>query len=109
MNQSDLEAAFLFYLRAAGLPEPVAQYRDKKTFGRGFAWDFAYPEARLLIEVQGGQWANGKTAHTWGKSFQRDCEKLNAAQLAGWRQLNFCRGMIDAGDVAEIVKEALKR
>ncbi len=108
MTQSDLEAAFLYWIRINALPEPFQQYRDKKTFGRGFAWDFAYPDQRLLIEIQGGQWSSGKTAHTWGKSFQRDCEKLNAAQLAGWRQLNFCRSMIDNGEFIYTLRKALK-
>lgn len=54
---------------------------------RKWAWDFAIPERKLAIELHGGTWTHGR--HTRGAGFQRDREKMNAAQVAGWDVLEF--------------------
>ncbi len=102
--QSDLEAALLYYLRVGGLPAPVTQY--KAVEGRRWVWDFAYPEQRLLIEVQGGIWME-RGGHNTGNGLQRDYEKNNAAVLAGWRVLYFSREMIEDLRAVEVVRAAL--
>lgn len=67
----------------------LAQYQRQYPYavGRKFAADFAWPAARLLVEVQGGVW-NGK-AHGSVEGIVRDIERLNAATLNGWRVLRF--------------------
>jgi len=39
----------------------------------------------LAVEVDGGTWTGGR--HTRGAGFEADCEKLNAAVIAGFRVL----------------------
>jgi hypothetical protein len=68
---------------AAGLPEPVAEYRFDPT--RRWRFDFAFVESRLALEVEGGAWSSGR--HTRGSGFVADIEKYNAATLAHWRVL----------------------
>lgn len=53
--------------------------------GRKFRADFAFPEAMLMIEVDGGQWSANGGRHN------RDSnrEKLNLAVVHGWRVLRF--------------------
>jgi len=60
---SPLERALATQMRAAGLPEPVAQFEAVP--GREFRWDFAWPGHKLLVEVNGGTWISGK--HASGK------------------------------------------
>jgi len=54
---------------------------------RRFRFDFAYPEKRLAIEYEGGIFSYGR--HIQGRGYERDCEKYNLAQLAGWRVLRY--------------------
>jgi len=52
---------------------------------RKFRADFAFPEAMLMIEVDGGQWlANGGRHNR-----DSDREKLNLAAVNGWRVMRF--------------------
>lgn len=69
--------------RAAGLPEPVPEYRFAPP--RRWRIDWAWPDYRLGLEVDGGVWTGGR--HTRGAGWAKDSEKLNAAACAGWRML----------------------
>ena len=48
---SELEAMLLLHIRAAGLPEPAQQFRFHPV--RLWRADFAWPDAKLLVEVDG--------------------------------------------------------
>jgi very-short-patch-repair endonuclease len=100
---SSLEAALALHIRAAGLPEPVREYRALPP--RRWRFDFAWPDRRLLVEVHGGTWARGR--HTRGAGFERDREKMNAATLAGWRVLEFTGDMVDDGRAVADITEVL--
>ena len=76
-----MTAGFLAVCRAAGLPAPVAEYVGIP--GRRFRFDWAWPDQRIALEVNGGVWTRGR--HVRGTGYLRDLEKLNLAQLAGWR------------------------
>jgi len=90
-NKDHLERALLTQIRMYGLPEGVAQFRAVP--GRKLAWDRAWPELRLLVEVQGGimsskvKGADGLVnvmGHNSISGILRDHEKHNAATLEGW-------------------------
>lgn len=102
-DKSDLERALAFAIRAAGLPEPERQYHYVP--GRKFAGDFAWPEARLVVEVQGGVYTRG--AHGSVGGILRDIERLNEATLAGWRMLRFVGPQIEDGTAVEYIESAL--
>ena len=105
MSNSALEAELALQIKALGLPEPIREYQAIK--GRKFRFDFAWtaPNHRLLVEVQGGIWQ--KSGHTSGRGVTRDMEKLNLAQLAGWRVMQFSRGMIESGEALDMIAKAL--
>lgn len=105
MSASQLEAELALQIKALGLPEPIREYQAIK--GRKFRFDFAWtePHHRLLVEVQGGIWQ--KSGHTSGRGVTRDMEKLNLAQLAGWRVMQFSRGMIESGEALDMIAKAL--
>jgi hypothetical protein len=59
---------------------------------RRWRFDFAFPAAKVAIEIEGGRWSNGR--HQRGLGFGRDCEKYNAATLQGWRVFRLCAGQV---------------
>lgn len=71
--------------RAAGLPEPVPEYRWHPV--RKYRADYALPLHRVLIEIDGGLWVNG--GHSRGKARLHDMAKDRAATLLGWRTMRY--------------------
>lgn len=102
---SHLEDNLTFQLWAATTPKHHSQYRA--IHGRRFAWDFAWPEHRLLVEVQGGTFAKGKMGHSTGMGQHRDMGKGNLAVLEGWRVLYFDEKMVKSGQALRWVQQAL--
>jgi very-short-patch-repair endonuclease len=81
-------------IELAGLPAPVREYHWAKSEGRQFRADFAWPEQRVLAEVQGGIWAADPGRHNRGAGYEGDCERMNLAQLLNWKVLLFTERMI---------------
>ena len=50
---------------------------------RKWRFDYAWPEHRIALEVEGGVWVGGR--HTSGAGFVKDMEKYNEAACVGWR------------------------
>jgi very-short-patch-repair endonuclease len=106
MVKSGLEETLLLLIRAEGLPEPEREYMFAKSIGRRWRLDFAYPEKRIGIEVQGGIYVRG--AHSRGTGLERDYEKYNQAQVLGWDVYQFSRKMIESGEAIETIRKALE-
>ena len=83
-TESELEDRFRRILADAFLPEPVAQFVVTNEFG-GFVAraDFAYPDARLLIEL------DSEAHHMDRIAFRTDRSKQNSAALLGWTVLRY--------------------
>lgn len=79
MSKSRYETIFARQLAEAGL-----QFEREYKFHpeRDFRVDFAFPELRLIFEVEGGVYSQGR--HTRGSGFIKDCEKYAEANLLGW-------------------------
>lgn len=45
--------------------------------------DFALPDSRSLIEIQGGTYMRGR--HVSGSGYDRDARKYNLAMISGWK------------------------
>lgn len=56
------------------------------------ALGFLWPEERVIVEVEGGQWAQGR--HQRGGGMEGDCEKYNEASLMGFMVLRFTTGQV---------------
>lgn len=54
---------------------------------RKWRFDFALPEKKLAVEIDGGIWTNGR--HVRGSGFLKDMEKLNSAVELGWKVLRY--------------------
>jgi len=107
MSKSALEATFALQLRALGVPEPEREYMfAKKTMGRNWRFDMAWPDLMIAAEIEGGVWSRGR--HTRGVGFVADCEKYNAAAVLGWRVLRIPTPMVEDGSGAETVAEMIE-
>ena len=83
-SRTQLEDGFLTVWRCvfnAKYPLPEREYRFHES--RRWRLDFAWPEFKLGVEIQGGQWRQ-RGAHVGGYALQRDCEKSNALTEADW-------------------------
>ena len=54
---------------------------------RRWRFDFACPESRVAIEIDGGVFIGGR--HSGGVGQKRDFEKMNAAAELGWTVLHY--------------------
>jgi very-short-patch-repair endonuclease len=81
----------------------VQQY--KAITDRQWRWDFAFPGAGLLVEVDGGTRING--AHNRGARIEQDCEKQTAAAIAGWRTIRVTGDQVRDGRAATWIEQAL--
>src|SRR5262245_7040716 len=97
-----------FQIRAVGLPDPVREFRFSQE--RKFRADFAWPELRLLVEVEGGIWKKGR--HTRGSGYMRDVEKYKNPPLAwmsGWRVLRFVDKHIKSGYAINTLEAVIRK
>ena len=79
---SVLEGVFLRLVRRAGLPEPVRQH-PVPTPDTTYYIDFAYPDRRVAIEV------DGRDVHSRREVFDSDRRRQNYLVLLGWTILRF--------------------
>ena len=77
---SDLESAMDRLIVSHGLPVPERQYQ---LGGTRYRLDYAWPAARLVVEV------DGYSDHSSLDVFRYDRERQNALVLAGWTVLRF--------------------
>ena len=75
---------YQFFVRlceASFIPVPVSELKFHEK--RKWRLDFAWPEYKLALEVEGGIHTGGR--HTRGVGFTKDMEKYNELTRMGWR------------------------
>lgn len=90
------------FCQLSQLPAPVREHRFAAP--RRWRFDYAWPERRLALEIEGGTWTGGR--HVRGQGYERDCEKYNAAALAGWTVLRVTTAMVRDGRALALLQEA---
>ncbi|HEX9968742.1 MAG TPA: DUF559 domain-containing protein, partial [Acidimicrobiales bacterium] len=75
---SAAEVAFLRLVRQAGLPRPKRQFAIPLGRSEVATVDFAWPQARFVVEV------DGFDAHGGRQAFYRDRARDNAIRDQGW-------------------------
>jgi very-short-patch-repair endonuclease len=96
-------ADLLTQIRAAGLPEPVAEFPFHPE--RKWRWDWCWPDRLLAVEVDGGLWIRGR--HSRGKGQEGDMEKRAEGTLLGWKVLVFSTDQVASGYALECIRRAL--
>ena len=97
------EETLALHCRARGL-EPEREYKFAE--GRQWAFDFAWPEKMIAVEVEGGT-KFGQSRHSKGKGFVDDCHKYNAATRLGWKVYRYTTEMVDRGDAINDILEMM--
>ena len=87
-----------------GLPKP--QIEVKFYPERRWRFDYAWPERRVAVEIEGAVWVQGR--HTRGSGFVGDMEKYNAAGKLGWRVFRFQPHELKKGIAQSFMMEILK-
>lgn len=99
-TKSNLEAELDFLLKRLGYPKPEEEYYFHPD--RKFRADRAYPHRKILIEVEGGIYTQGR--HTRPEGYTRDCEKYSWASIMGYMIIRLTAPMLR---VTEKGKECL--
>jgi len=94
-------AYFARILEALDIPDPVQEYRFHPT--RRWRLDYAWPEHKLAVEIEGGAFARIPGRHTRGAGFRSDLEKYNELALAGWSLLRFLPEQINNGQAVLVI------
>ena len=71
----------LAFFHDENIPAPQLEFRFHGE--RKWRFDFAWPEKKVALEVEGGIWTGG--GHNRGPGYISDMEKYNIAALYGWR------------------------
>lgn len=99
---SEGEATLAQHLKAHGIGfEQEFKFCDD----RKWRADFYITGTKLLIEVEGGIWSNGR--HTRGKGYLGDMEKYNAATVLGYQVLRFSTEQVKSGKAIKAIMDLL--
>lgn len=101
--KSEIEEAFARQIALVGLPDPEREYGFHPA--RRWRFDFAWPDALVAAEIEGGVWVRGR--HTRGSGFVNDCRKYNEAAILGWKVLRFPGGWVESGEAIEMLERCL--
>ena len=68
---------------------------------RRWRFDYAHLPSKTAIEINGGVWSGGR--HNRGAGYLRDREKVNAAQMLGWKVFELGTGQVTVDNVQAII------
>ncbi len=72
---------------------------------RKWRMDWAFPEAKLALEIEGGQWVNGRHNRAAGQI--ADLAKYSEAAILGWRIVYATPAEVKNGTALDRVRRAL--
>lgn len=82
---------------------PVKEHRFHPT--RMWRFDYAFPEYKVALEVEGGVYTQGR--HTRPRGFLGDVDKYNAAAVSGWCVLRTTPSELCRMKTIELLKKAI--
>lgn len=116
VDQEESKALFLATCKAHSLPAPFPEFRFCNS--RKWRFDYAWPGAmqnpsdpsdwldcNVALEIQGGLYTRGR--HTQGAALVKEYEKLNEAQIMGWKVLLVTPKQVETGEAFALVRRAL--
>lgn len=84
------------------VPEPEHRFHPT----RRWRIDYAWPDQKLAVEIEGGVWTAGR--HTRSKGFLKDAEKYNALTEMGWRLLRYPPKGVDYDQIKRVIGNVQK-
>ncbi len=91
MSKSELEQSFLrvwdIMCGRTGMVAVLPEREYRFAPPRKWRFDFAWPNLRVAVELEGGVWTGGR--HATGAGLVSDMDKYNAAASLGWLVLRF--------------------
>ena len=106
-KREQFERLFAHQCAAVRIAAPIPQYPFARELGRKWVADFAWPDLKLLVEVDGGIWRSGGGAHSRPSAILRDMAKHNDATLLGWRVLRFSTDEVKSGHALRFVERVM--
>ena len=103
-SESEAEFTLAAQWQADGLPPFEREYQFHPD--RKFRLDFAVPQIKFGVEVEGGIWAQG--AHSRPSGILRDMEKGNLLTLLGWSLLRYSAAQVRSGAAIREIADYLK-
>lgn len=88
---------------AYDVPEPVRELQFHAA--RKWRFDFAWPDHMLAVEIEGVTKEGGR--HQRVDGFDKDCEKYEAAMLAGWTVYRVTHARVKSGRAIEVIRQML--
>lgn len=86
------------------IPAPVREHRFHPT--RKWRFDYAWPEEKLALEVEGGAFVGGR--HTRGAGYVKDLEKYSEALCMGWVVLRVTPRQIRNGEALAYIERFME-
>ncbi len=90
-TETKAETRLLQLIRAAGLPEPVPQFRVALSPTRNARLDFAWPDEKVYCEFDPYKWHGGRDHYMHGATRRLELERL------GWRGVPVTDDELDSG------------
>jgi very-short-patch-repair endonuclease len=97
------ELDFQFKARNPSIPKYAREFLFHPL--RKWRLDFAFEEARLAVEVNGGVYVSG--GHTRGKAYENDCEKYAHLAIMNWRLIVVTPKQVKSGLALLWIERAL--
>ena len=84
--------------------EPIPEYKFHNS--RKWRFDYAFPEQKVAVEIEGGIWTQGRHVRPYG--YRADMEKYNAAAALGWKVFRFEPSKITTTKTLQLLKLVIK-
>jgi len=117
---SRLEDCFIFHANAMKLPHYEREYRfaaHHVGLGKGirqrlkdadmqdWRYDFFFPDSKLAVEINGGNWVQGR--HTRADALQSEYRKEYASDVCGHVLIKFDGEMVKSGEAIQRTKQMI--
>ena len=73
---------------------------------RRWRFDYAIPEHKIAVEVEGGVWTQGR--HTRPRGFLGDMDKYNTATALGWRVLRVTPDTLTTRATLDLIRRTIE-
>ena len=103
IKQNDMVDIFVECARKSLGVAPVKEYLFHST--RKWRFDYAFVEAKVALEVEGGVHTGGR--HIRPRGFLGDMEKYNSAATLGWLVLRTTPDQLRTLSTVEMIREAI--